>query len=325
MSANHGGSLDTALQIVHEAADAGADCLKIQTYTADSLTINCDKEPFIIHGGLWDGYKLYDLYTDAATPYEWHKPIKDECERCGIDFLSTPFDKHATDFLNNLGVEAFKIASFELVDTPLIEHTAAKGKPMIMSCGKASVEKIQDAVDACKRAGNERIILLKCCSEYPAPWADMKLLNIQDMGKRFNLPIGLSDHSAGSLGAVVGTTLGACVIEKHVKIDGVESADAAFSMTMPEFKQMVKDVKAAKMMCSGPDYLLTSGEQASTVFRRSLFAVAGIKSEEKFSESNIRSIRPGDGIKPKYYNLLVGKGSKRKIRFGEPIMMEDLE
>lgn len=325
MSANHGGNLDTALRIVREAAEAGADCIKLQTYTADSLTIDCGKEPFMITGGLWDGYKLYDLYTDAATPYEWHEAIKLECEKCDIDFLSTPFDPTASDFLDVLGAEAYKIASFELVDIPLIEYTAAKQKPMIMSCGMASLEEIQDAIDACKRVGNDKIVLLKCCSEYPAPWADMKLLNIPDMASRFNLPIGLSDHSAGSLGAVVGTTLGACIIEKHVKIDDVESADAAFSMTMDEYKQMVEDVKATKMMCSEPDYSLTEGEKSSTVFRRSLFAVKDIAVGEKFTEDNVRSIRPGNGIKPKYYKELIGKKSKRSIAFGEPIEMQDLQ
>lgn len=325
MSANHGGSLGTALQIVHEAAEAGADCIKLQTYTADSLTINCDKPSFIIDGGLWDGYKLFDLYTDAATPYEWHKPIKEECEKCGIDFLSTPFDNAATDFLDSLGVEAYKIASFELVDIPLIEYTAAKMKLMIMSTGMASVEEIQDAVDACRRVGNNDIVLLKCCSEYPASWADMKLLNIPDMKEYFGVPIGLSDHSTGSLGAVVGTALGACVIEKHVKIDGVESADAAFSMTMAEYKTMVEDVKAAKMMVSGPDYSLTIGEKSSMVFRRSLFAVKDIKIGEAFTTENVRSIRPDNGIKPKYYKDLIGLKAKREIAFGEPIEMRDLE
>ena len=188
MSANHGGSLENALEIVRQAAKAGADCLKIQTYTADSLTIDCDNEYFKIKGGLWDGYKLYDLYTDAGTPYEWQPAIKAECEKCGIDFLSTPFDNAAVDFLENMGVEAYKIASFELVDIPLIEYCASKGKPMIMSTGMASLEEIQNAIDACKRAGNDDIVLLKCCSEYPAPWEDMHLGNIPDMEKRFGLP-----------------------------------------------------------------------------------------------------------------------------------------
>lgn len=325
MSANHGGSIETAKQIIQEAAEAGADCVKIQTYSADSLTINCDRPEFMIKGGLWDGYKLYDLYTEAATPYEWHEELKQECKKHGIDFLSTPFDNDAVDFLDDLGMEAYKIASFELVDIPLIEYVAAKHKPMIMSCGMASVEEIQDAVDACKRAGNEQIVLLKCCSEYPAPWTDMKLLNIPDMRERFGVPVGLSDHSAGSLGAVVGTTLGACAIEKHVKIDGVESADAAFSMTISEFKQMVEDVKATKKMLTGPDYSLTPGEKSSMVFRRSLFAVKDIKVGEEFTEENTRSIRPGDGIRPKYYRGLLGKKARRDIEFGEPLVMDDLD
>lgn len=324
MSANHGGSIDNARAIICQVAEAGADCIKLQTYTADSLTIDCDRPEFKITGGLWDGYKLYDLYKDAATPYEWHRELKDECERCGIDFLSTPFDNHAVDFLDDLGVEAYKIASFELVDIPLIEYTARLHKPMIMSCGMADIGEIQEAVDACRRAGNESIVLLKCCSEYPASWEDMKLLNIPDMKERFQVPIGLSDHSAGSIGAVVGTALGAVVIEKHVKIDGVESADASFSLTVEEYAQMVRDVRAAKMMIKGPDYGLTSGERSSTVFRRSLFAVRDIAFGEKFSTDNVRSIRPGYGIKPKYYSELIGKKAKRDIRIGEPILMEDL-
>lgn len=324
MSANHGGSIENALEIVQEAAKAGADCLKIQTYTADSLTIDCDRPEFIVHGGLWDGYKLYDLYMDAATPYEWTEPIMAECERCGIDFLSTPFDATAVDFLDKCGAEAYKIASFELVDIPLIEYAAAKGRPMIMSCGMASVKEISEAVEACRRVGNEKVVLLKCCSEYPAPWSDMKLLNIPDMRERFGVPVGLSDHSAGSLGAVVGVSLGACVIEKHVMLEGVDSADAGFSMTVDEFARMVQDVRAARRMMQGPDYRLTEGEKASTVFRRSIFAVADIHEGDAFTSENVRSIRPGNGIAPKYLPELIGKRSKRQICFGEPIRMDDL-
>lgn len=325
MSANHGGELSNALQIVREAAKAGADCIKIQTYTADSMTVDCGTEFFQIRGGLWDGYSLYKLYEYAHMPYEWTEAIKAECGKCGIDFLSTPFDKAAVDFLENCGVEFYKIASFELVDIPLIEYCASRHKPMVISCGMASIEEIQDAVDACKRVGNERVVLLKCCSEYPAPWNDMKLGNIPDMKERFGLPVGLSDHSFGSLGAVVGTVMGAAVIEKHVMIEGVESADSGFSMTMEEFKAMVSDVRNAKLMMKGPDYSLTAGEQGQKVFRRSLFAVEDIKAGEKFTEANVRSIRPGNGVKPKYYNQLVGKTSKRDIAFGEPITEEDLE
>lgn len=319
MSANHGGDLNNALRIVREAAEAGADCVKIQTYTADTMTIDSEKEYFKIHGGLWDGYKLYDLYKEAGTPYEWHKAIKDECERCGVDFLSTPFDKSATDFLENLGVEAYKIASFELNDVPFIEYTASKGKPMIMSCGMASIEEIKDAVDACKRVGNEQIVLLKCCSEYPANWEDMHLGNIPDMKKRFGVHVGLSDHSFGSIGAVVAVALGARVIEKHVKVDGVESADSEFSMTMDTFAQMVQDAKNAKVIAKGPDYELSPKEQASTAFRRSLFAVKDIKVGEVISIENVRSIRPSYGVSPKYIFEMLGKKAGIDIKRGEPI------
>ncbi len=325
MSANHGGSLESALEIVRQAAKAGADCLKIQTYTADTLTIDCDNDYFQIHGGLWDGYKLYDLYQDAGTPYEWHKIIKDECEKCGMDFLSTPFDNTAVEFLEELGAGAFKIASFELVDIPLIEYAASKGKPMIISCGMGSPDEIQDAVDACKRVGNEQIVLLKCCSEYPANWEDMHLGNIQDMMNRFNVPVGLSDHSLGSLGAVVAVSMGASAVEKHVKLPGIESADSAFSMEMEDFAKMVQDIRNAKLIARGPDYSLSPKEKASTVFRRSLFAVEDIKKGETITVNNVRSIRPGYGIKPKYLKEILGKIATKDIGRGEPITEELLK
>lgn len=324
MSANHGGSLDNALEIVKQAAAAGADCIKIQTYTADTMTIDCDREEFQVHGGLWDGYNLYRLYQYAATPYEWHGRIKEECEREGVDFLSTPFDTTAVDFLEGLGIEAYKIASYELVDIPLIRYIASKHKPMIISAGMGSIEEIQDCVDACRSVGNEQIVLLKCCSEYPAPWDDMKLGNIPDMKKRFGYPVGLSDHSFGSLGAVVGISLGACVIEKHVKLDEVESADSGFSMQMDDYKKMIEECRAAKKIMEGPDYTLTESEKASMVFRRSIYCVKDIKTGETFTDENIRVIRPGYGLKPKNYDELIGKKSKRDIAYGEPIMETDL-
>lgn len=325
MSANHGGDLANALEIVRQSKQAGADCLKIQTYTADSMTIDCNNRYFQIEGGLWDGYSLYHLYEYAATPYEWQARIKEECEKYDIDFLSTPFDGEAVDFLENLNVEAYKVASYELVDIPLIEYIAAKGKPMIISVGMGTLEDIQDAVDACHRMGNDRIVLLKCCSEYPAPWADMHLGNIPDMKKRFHKPIGLSDHSAGSLGAVVGVTLGACVVEKHVKLDGVESADSGFSMSMDDFAQMVQNIRNAKLIARGPDYSLTEGEKASTVFRRSIFAVKDIKAGEGFTTENVRVIRPGYGMKPRKYRELLSKKANRDIKLGEPVKEEYFE
>ena len=325
MSANHGGSLENALEIVRQAAKAGADCLKIQTYTADSLTIDCDNSFFLKEGGLWDGYKLYDLYKEACTPYEWQETIKKECEKCGIDFLSTPFDKDGVDFLEKMGIEAYKIASFELVDLPLIEYVASKGKPVIISTGMGSPEEIQEAIDVCKKVGNDKICILKCCSEYPAPWKDMHLGNIKDMKERFNLPVGLSDHSKGSLGAVVGVSLGACVIEKHVKIDGIKSADSEFSMTMQEFADMVNDVRNAKLIAQGPDYELTEGEKESTIFRRSIFAVADIKKGEAFTEENVRIIRPGYGLKPNNMQRVCKSKASRDIKRGEPILEDCLE
>lgn len=325
MSANHAGKLENALEIVREAKKAGADCLKIQTYTADTLTLNCDNEYFRIKGGLWDGYKLYDLYKEAYTPWEWQPIIKAECDKAGIDFLSTPFDRTAVNFLEEMGCEAYKIASFELVDIPLIEYAASKGKPMIISCGMGSLEEIGDAVDACKRMGNEQVVLLKCCSEYPANWDDMHLANIPDMMRRFDVPVGLSDHSMGSLAAVVGVSLGACVVEKHVCISRkIKNPDSAFSMEMEEFARMVQDVRAAKRIAQGPDYTLTEGETASTVFRRSLFAVKDIKTGEQFSAQNVRSVRPSTGLAPKYMRLLAGGTAKRDIAAGTPILEEDL-
>jgi pseudaminic acid synthase len=325
MSANHGGSLENALEIVKRAAKSGADCLKIQTYTADSLTIDCDREEFQIHGGLWDGYKLYDLYKDAGTPYEWQATIKEECERQGIDFLSTPFDNDAVDFLENIGCEAYKIASFELVDIGLIEYAASKGKPMIISCGMGSIEEIQDALDACHRVGNDKVVLLKCCSEYPANWEDMHLGNIPDMKQRFGVPVGLSDHSEGNLAAVVGVSLGACVVEKHVKLDGVESADSKFSMTMEDFAEMVNNVRNAKKIALGPDYSLTEKEKDSTIFRRSLFAVKDIEQGDIITKESVRSIRPGYGVIPKNIDKIIGKKAPWKIQRGEPITDKLLE
>lgn len=325
MSANHGGSLENALEIVRGAAKAGADCLKIQTYTADSLTIDCDKEYFEIHGTLWDGYHLYDLYREAGTPYEWQAQIKEECERMGMDFLSTPFDKNAVDFLEGIGCEAYKIASFELVDIPLIEYCASKGKPMIISCGMGNEEEIQDAVDACHRQGNHQIVLLKCCSEYPANWQDMHLANIPDMISKYNVAVGLSDHSEGYLAAVVGVSLGACVIEKHVKLEGVESADSKFSMTLDEFAQMVKAVKDTKTIIGKVSYGPTEGEKSLLPFRRSLFAVKDIKAGEEISAENVRSIRPSMGLKPKYFRSIEGLKAKEDISFGTPMIMDLVE
>lgn len=320
MSANHAGKLENALEIIRQAADAGADCVKIQTYTADTITIDCDNEYFQIHGGLWDGYKLHDLYQDAGTPWEWQERIKQECDACGVDFLSTPFDCTAVDFLEELGCEAYKIASFELVDIPLIEYAASKGKPMIISCGMGTEEEIQEALNACYRMENNKIVLLKCCSEYPANWEDMHLANIPDMISKFNVPIGLSDHSLGSLGAVVGVSLGACVVEKHICLSRkIKNPDSDFSMEIDEFAEMVKDARNAAIIRGKVSYGPNPAELDNLKFRRSLFVVNDIKKGERFTSENVRSIRPSNGMEPVYYKNVIGNTAARDIAYGEPL------
>lgn len=326
MSANHAGKIENAFQIIEEAAKAGADCVKIQTYTADTLTINCTDEPYIIRGGLWDGYNYYQLYKEAYTPWGWHQALKEKCEEVGVDFLSTPFDTTAVDFLEELDIEFYKIASYELVDIPLIEYVAGKGKPIVMSCGMASVEEIEEALGACRRQGNEQVVLLKCCSQYPAQYQDMNVAVIADMKERFKVPVGLSDHSFGSLAPVVAVSMGAQVIEKHVCLNReIESADAGFSMEMREFAQMVQDVKNAAVIKGKATYELTVNEKDGLSGRRSLVAVSPIEKGELFTKENVRSIRPAIGIKPKYYDSLLGRRAGKAYRFGEPIQMDELE
>lgn len=326
MSANHAGKIENAFQIIEEAAKAGADCVKIQTYTADTLTIDCQEEPYVLKGGLWDGYNYYQLYQEAYTPWEWQKALKEKCEEAGVDFLSTPFDPTSVDFLEGLGVEFYKIASFELVDIPLIEYVAGKGKPVIMSCGMASIEEIEEALAACRRQNNENVILLKCCSQYPAQYEDMNVSVIPDMIGRFGVPVGLSDHSFGSLAPVVAVSMGAQVVEKHICLSReLENPDSGFSMEIGEFAQMVQDVRNASLIMGHPTYELTEHEKNGLNNRRSLVAVKPIAEGEEFTRENVRSIRPAIGIKPKYYSRLLGKKAKRAYRFGEPVDMDALK
>lgn len=326
MSANHAGKLENALKLIEEAKRIGADCLKIQTYTADTITIPSKKSYFQIKGGLWDGYILHDLYKEAFTPWEWHRAIKDKCDEIGIDFLSTPFDNTSVDFLENLGVEFYKISSFELIDIPLIEYVASKGKPMIMSCGMASLEEIEEAIAACHRKSNYQIILLKCCSQYPALYEDLNIAVIADMKERFGVPIGLSDHSMGSLAPVIAVALGAQVIEKHICLSReIESPDSGFSMEVNEFEKMVKDINNAVIIKGKFTYELTEKEKLGLNGRRSLFAVKAIKKGEQFTQENIRSIRPGNGIKPKYYSQLLTKMAKNNYEYGDPIEIDEIE
>ncbi len=326
MSANHAGRLENALAIVEAAAESGADCLKVQTYTADTITIDCDKPDFQIHdGGLWDGRVLHDLYEEASMPWDWQPVIKEECERRGLDFLSTPFDRTAVDFMESMGCDMYKIASFELVDIPLIEYAASKGRPMIVSCGMGSVAEIQDAVDACHRAGNDQVVLLKCCSEYPANWPDMHLANIPDMRERFGTLVGLSDHSTGHLAAVVGVSMGACVVEKHFCLDrAIKNPDSEFSMEPAEFREMVRAIRDVEAIRGDVSYGPSLREEASLAFRRSLYAVEDIAPGEPFTQDNVRSIRPSHGLGPKYYASLMGRPAKRAYGFGDPISAEEV-
>lgn len=320
MSANHAGKIENAYKIIEEAAESGADCVKIQTYTADSLTIDCHDDAYTIKGGLWDGYNYYKLYQEAMTPWEWQDKLKNKCEEVGVDFLSTPFCNKSVDFLENLGVEFYKIASFELVDIPLIEYIASKGKPIVMSVGMGSEEEIGEALAACKKYGNEDVVLLKCCSQYPANYEDMNIAAIPLLKEKFGKIVGLSDHSFGSLAPVVAVSMGAKVIEKHVKLDnGEESADSGFSMTMSEFAQMVKDVRNATVIMGKPSLDLTQSEINGLSGRRSLVACKSIAKGEMFTKENVKSVRPAIGIKPKYYEELMGKSAKKKYAFGEPI------
>ncbi len=326
MSANHAGSLDNALKIIKAAAESGASCLKIQTYTADTITINCRSDMFRVNGGLWDKEYLYDLYSRAYTPWEWQKQIKEECERNGIDFLSTPFDKTAVDFLESIGCEAYKIASFEIVDIPLIEYAASKHKPMIISCGMASKNEIKEAIEACNKVGNNDITILKCCSEYPSDPADMHLETISDIKSSFNVQVGLSDHSMGYLADVVAVAKGAKVIEKHFCLSrAIKNADSEFSMEPAEFREMVTNVNLAAKMLGRCSYGPSEGEMEEFRCRRSLFAVRDIKAGETITEDNVRSIRPFNGISPKYLPALIGKAAKTDIPFGSPISPDMIE
>lgn len=326
MSGNHGGSLEKALEIVTAAVEAGADCLKLQTYTADTITIDCDSPDFqTVEGSLWAGRTLYDLYKEAYTPWEWQAEIKAECDRQGIDFLSSVFDRSSVDFLESIGCEAFKIASPELVDVPLIEYAASKGKPLVISCGMGSVEEIQDAIDACRRMGNEQVILLKCTSEYPAVYEDMNIATIKDMNERYGCPIGLSDHSMGYAVDVAAAVLGASVIEKHFCISREDkTVDSAFSMEREEFAEMVEAVRNAQKAVGCIKYELSDRERSALKNRRSLYAVADIREGEVFTDENIRSIRPGMGCAPKYLYKLIGSRAQRDIPYGTPISIDDV-
>lgn len=323
MSANHAGDISRAKEIIHAAKEAGADCIKIQTYTPDTITIDCDLPYFHISDGTWNGENLYQLYKKAYTPWEWQKELLEEAKKTGIDFFSTPFDNTAVDFLEEIGIEFYKIASFELVDIPLIEYVASKGKPMIMSTGMATLAEIDEAVNAVRNQGNNNLALLRCASAYPAITDEMNLRTMQNMGETFGVPCGLSDHSMGSIGAVTAVALGASIIEKHFCIDrSIENPDSSFSMNPTEFKQMVCDIRQAEKAIGRVQYGSTEQEKPSQIFRRSIFCVKDIKKGEKLTQENVRIIRPGYGLAPKYYKDVLGQVALKNIERGTPLEME---
>lgn len=326
MSANHAGSLQRAKDIIYAAKEAGADCVKIQTYTADTMTIDCDNKYFHIANGTWKGENLYQLYKKAYTPWEWQKELKQTADKVGIDFFSTPFDKTSVDFLEELDIKFYKIASFELIDLPLIKYVASKGKPMIISTGMADLSEINDAVLTVRKQNNSNLALLRCASAYPAITDAMNLRTMQNMAETFQVPVGLSDHSMGSVGAVTAVALGAKIIEKHFCLSrSTKNPDSTFSMEPLEFKKMIQDIRAAEKAIGIVKYGPTEQEKENIGFRRSIFCVQDIKKGDKFTEQNIRIIRPGYGLKPKYYSEILGETARRDILRGTPIQFEMLE
>ncbi|NYJ26406.1 pseudaminic acid synthase [Allomuricauda sp. ARW1Y1] len=321
LSANHNGDIEIAKKTIIAAKEAGANAIKLQTYTPDTLTIDCDNEYFQIHEGtLWDGKTLYELYGEAYTPWEWHEELFKLAKSEGMICFSSPFDKSAVDFLEELNVPAYKIASFEIQDIPLIEYAASKNKPMIMSTGIANLEDIQLAIDACHKMGNREIILLKCTSSYPAPLELANLKTIPDLKERFNVKVGFSDHTYGSLAPTVAVTLGARVIEKHFILDkSIGGPDADFSLDMNEFKDMVDKVRDTERLLGTVSYEISEKVRKNRKFARSLFLVSDVKAGERITENNVRSIRPGYGMHPKFLNEVLGKTFREDYLKGTPL------
>lgn len=326
MSGNHAGSLENAKAIVRAAKEAGADCVKIQTYTADTLTIDCQNKYFHIDNGTWEGENLYNLYQKAYTPWEWQPILMEEAKKVGIDFFSTPFDSTSVDFLEEMGVEFYKIASFELVDIPLIEYVASKKKPIIMSVGLASFEEISEAVSAARRMGNDQIALLKCASAYPAITDEMNLSTIKDISEKFDVPAGLSDHSMGYVGALTAVALGGNIIEKHFCLSReIENPDSSFSMEPNEFADMVKMIRDCERAIGTVSYGPSPQEINSLHFRKSIFCIKDISPGDIISVENVKVIRPGDGLAPKYWKDIIGKRANTFIERGTPFSMEFVE
>ena len=326
MSANHNGQIERAYETIDMAKAMGADAVKIQSYTADTITIDCDRDDFLIKGGLWDGYTLYKLYKWAETPFEWHKPIFDHARKKEITIFSTPFDETAVDLLEDLNAPAYKIASFEAIDLPLIKYVAQTKKPMIISTGMASLEEITEAVEAAKDNGCQQLVLLHCISSYPAPVEQSNLRTIPDLGERFGVIPGLSDHTMGTTVAVASVALGACVIEKHVTLSRQDKGpDSDFSLEPNELKRLCVDTKDAWMALGKENYTIKSAEKESLKYRRSIYIVKDMNAGDILTKDNIRRIRPGYGLAPKYFDQVLGKRIKKDVMRGTPLSMEIIE
>lgn len=323
MSANHNGDIENAFKIMEMAKECGADALKLQTYRPDTITMKSDNPEFLIKGGLWDGNTLYDLYEEAHMPWEWHKPLFKKAKELGITIFSSPFDFTAVDLLEELDAPAYKIASFEAIDLPLIEYVAKTGKPMIISTGMANEQEIREAVETAKNAGCKELVVLHCVSGYPAPASDYNLATIPDMAKRFNVLTGLSDHTIDNTTAITSVALGACLIEKHVTLDrNGGGPDDSFSLEEPELKQLCEDSKTAWAATGKVNYERKESEKGNMIFRRSLYVVKDIAAGEVFTHQNVRSIRPGYGVAPKFLKDVIGKESKKTLLAGTALAKE---
>jgi len=323
LSANHNGDIQRAFESIKAAKECGADAVKIQTYTADTMTIDCDADDFKITGGLWNGYNLYELYKEAQTPYEWHKPLFDYAKEIGITIFSTPFDETAVDLLEDLNAPAYKIASFEMTDLPLVKYVAQTKKPMIISTGLANLEEIAEVVETAKENGCQDLVLLHCISSYPAPIEQSNLKTIPDLAQRFGVLSGLSDHTMGTTVAVASAALGASVIEKHFTLSREDKGpDSEFSLEPHELEQLCRDTKIAYKSLGVAGYQLKDAEKSGLKFRRSLYIVKDIKKGEKFTERNVRSIRPGLGLKPKHLDKVIKSKAVCNIKRGTPVSFD---
>ncbi|AIU68114.1 MULTISPECIES: pseudaminic acid synthase [Vibrio] len=325
LSANHNGDINRAFQIMEEAKKAGADAIKLQTYTHETITIDCDSEEFQIHGGLWDGQTLYELYKGAHMPWEWHQPLFEKARELGITVFSSPFDFKAVDLLEELDSPAYKIASFEVIDLPLIKRVAQTGKPMIISTGMANEVEIAEAIETARNNGCQELVVLHCVSGYPAPAEQYNLRTIADIAKRFNVLSGLSDHTIDNATAVTSIALGACLIEKHVTMDrNGGGADDSFSLEPLELRALCQDTETAWRALGNVNYERTEAEKGNVKFRRSLYIVKTVEKGEILTEENVRSIRPGYGLAPKYYEQVLGRRALKALPKGTALKWEDL-